>query len=166
MSDHVDTTESMDDRPALVRRPRVSILELMLLVAALGVSFRWPGLSVPVGLLFLCVLAQRRGIVRRQTRGALGQIALAMYLPPAVRLLLVLREEWGYYLEHFSLMPNYFPWACFVLNLPWFFRFNPPLFPSSDGHPLDDRTPRRDRGAGRGATARHETIEESRPWNP
>jgi hypothetical protein len=129
VSDHVCTNESVGKRLAPGRRLRASILEMMLLVAALAVSFCWPGLSVPVGLLFLYALAQRRDILRRQTRVAFGQIALAMYLPPAVGLLLVPREEWGYYLEHFSLMPTFIPWGFIVVNLLWFFRFNSPLFP-------------------------------------
>jgi hypothetical protein len=128
MSEHIDSNESIEQRLAPVRRRRVSILEVMWLVAALAVSFRWPGLSVPVGLLFLYALAQRRDILGRQTRIALGQIALAMYLPPAVGLLLVHREEWGFYLEHFSLMPNFIPGALIARMLPWFDWLNsPPL---------------------------------------
>ena len=84
MSDHVRMNESQGKRLAPVRRLRASILEMMSLVAALAVSFRWPGLTVPVGLLFLYALAQRRDILRRETRIALGQVALASYLPPAV----------------------------------------------------------------------------------
>ncbi len=73
MTEHGDRQESAEERLAPVRRPRVSILEMMVLVAALAVSFRWPGLSVPVGLLFLYTLARRRDILQRPTRVALGQ---------------------------------------------------------------------------------------------
>jgi hypothetical protein len=59
-----------------IRRLNASILELMLLVAAAAVSFRWPGLSVPVGLLFLYALTQRRDILGQPTRVALAQVAL------------------------------------------------------------------------------------------
>jgi hypothetical protein len=44
---------SDDGRLAPTRRLRVSILDAKGLVAALAVCFRWPGLSVPVGLAFL-----------------------------------------------------------------------------------------------------------------
>ena len=70
-----------------IRRLRVTVLEVMLLVTALAVSFRWPGLSIPVGLLFLYALAQRRDILGRPTRVALVQDALALYIPPTVGLL-------------------------------------------------------------------------------
>jgi hypothetical protein len=128
LSDHVDTPESMDDRPALDRRPRVSILELMLLVAAAAVSFRWPGLSVPVGLLFLYALTQRRDILGQPTRVSLAQVALVLYLPPAAGLFLVPREEWGYYLENFSVMPTFIPWGLILASMYWWFRFHSPLF--------------------------------------
>jgi hypothetical protein len=128
MSEHIDDYESTKERRAPVRRPRNWILEMMLLVAALAVSFRWPGLSVPVGLLFLYALAQRRDILGQPTRVALAQIALALYLPPAVGIFLVSRQERGFYLEHFSLMPNFIPGALIARMLPWFDWFNsPPL---------------------------------------
>ncbi len=79
--------------PAPGRRFQISILEIMLLVAALAVSFRWPGLTVPLGLVFLYALAQRRNILRRQTRVALGQVALALYLPPVLAFLAL--HLWG-----------------------------------------------------------------------
>jgi hypothetical protein len=112
------------------RPPRVSILELMGLVAAAAVSFRWPGLSVPVGLLFLYALAQRRDILGRQTRVALAQVALALYLPPAVGLLVFhyVAERWDLNLEHFSFMPNFIPGALISLTLPWFDRSHAPFF--------------------------------------
>src|ERR1700678_1653765 len=97
VSDHVRPNESVGKRPSPIRRLRASILEMMSLVAALAVAFRWPGLSVPVGLLFLYTLAQRRDILRRQTRVALGQLALALYLPPAAGLLVVGVPMWDFY---------------------------------------------------------------------
>jgi hypothetical protein len=122
MSEHVVSKESIEERLSPVRRPRISILEMMLLVAALAVSFRLPGVSVSVGLLFLYALAQRRNILRRQTRVALGQIALALYLPPTVLGLLlvpclaggnlaIIVEGWDRYLEIFPFMPTFIPWA-------------------------------------------------------
>jgi hypothetical protein len=115
---------------APIRRLRVSILEVMLLVAALAVSFRWPGLSVPVGLLFLYAIAQRRDILGRPTRVALVQVALALYLPPAVGILLFhyVEEGWDLNLERFSLMPNFIPGALISLMLPWFDRSHAPFF--------------------------------------
>jgi hypothetical protein len=128
MSGDVPTNESVGKRLAPVRRLRASILELMLLVAAAAVCFRWPGLSVPVGLLFLYALTQRRDILGQPTRGALAQVALALYLPPAAGLFLVTREEWGYYLENFSVMPTFIPWGLILASMYWWFRFHSPLF--------------------------------------
>jgi len=105
MSENVDSHESIGKLLAPVRRLRVSILEVMLLMAALAVSFRWPGLSVPVGLLFLYALAQRRDRLGPQTRDALGQVALAMYLPPALGLFWFPFAAWDQYLASFSFMP-------------------------------------------------------------
>jgi hypothetical protein len=107
MSERVDNIESVGKSSAPARRLRVSILEMMMLVAALAVSFRWPGLTVPVALLFLYTLARRRDILRRQTRIALGQIALALYLPVAVAILRFPFEVWGEYVASFSLMPTF-----------------------------------------------------------
>ena len=130
MSDHIPTNESVGKRLAPVRRLRVSIREVMSLVAAAAVSFRWPGLIVPVSLLFLYALAQRRDILGRPTRVALAQVALALYLPPAVGLLLFhyVEEGWELNLEHFSFMPNFIPGALISLMLPWFDRLHAPLF--------------------------------------
>jgi hypothetical protein len=77
----------MMGRPGLFRRFRVSISELMLLVAAVALGMRWPGLSVPVGLLFLYDLARRRAVLSRRTLVALGQVTLAVYLPPVLAFL-------------------------------------------------------------------------------
>ena len=93
MSEHGDDDKSVGKTVAPARRLRVSILEMMLLVAVLAVSFRWPGLTVPVGLLFLYTLARRREILRRQTRMALGQVALALFLPPVLGFLAL--HFWG-----------------------------------------------------------------------
>ncbi len=130
MAEQVDNNESTGKRLAPDRWPRVSILEVMLLVAALAVSFRWPELSVPVGLLFLYALAQRRDTLGRPTRVALAQVALALYLPPAVGLLLFhyVEERWDLNLEHFSCMPNFIPGVLIALMLPWFDRFHAPFF--------------------------------------
>ena len=75
---HHDTPEQL----APVRRCQISIVEIMLLVAVFAVLFRRPGLTVPVASAFLFALAQRRDILRRETRVALGQIAMALFLPP------------------------------------------------------------------------------------
>jgi hypothetical protein len=129
--DPFDEVTSRSQLPGLLRRIRIriSILEVMLLVAVVAVSFRWPGLSVPVSLLFLYTLARRREILQRPTRVALGQVALALYLPTAVGLFLVPREEWDYYLENFSLMPTYIAAGLLVDSLPWWFRFHSRLLP-------------------------------------
>jgi hypothetical protein len=127
MSEH-PRNESIEERRAPVRRLQISILEVMFLVAALAVSFRWPGFIVPVSLLFLYALAQRRDILRRQARVALGQISLALYLPPVLGLPFVPRSEWGYFLEQFSVLPTFIPAGFIVFNLPWWFRFNSTLF--------------------------------------
>ncbi len=74
-------------RPEFIRRFRFSIFELMLLVAAVAVGLRWPGLSVPVGVLFLYFLAGRRDALSRRRLVALGQVALAVYLPPVLAFL-------------------------------------------------------------------------------
>ncbi len=129
MTDHVRTEESAGERLAPVRRLRASILDLMLLVAAVAVSFRWPGLCVPVGLLLLFTFAQRRDILRRPTRVALGQLALAIYLPPAVGLLCVPFEGWDEYLGIFPFMPNFIAGTLIARLLPWFDWFRAPLFP-------------------------------------
>jgi hypothetical protein len=99
-----------------------------LLVAALAVALRWPVCTVPLGFLVLYALAQRRGILRRQARVALGQIALALYVPPALGLLFVPRAERGYFLEQFSILPSFIPGGFIVFNLPWWFRSNSLLF--------------------------------------
>jgi len=136
MSEHGDNHESLQERIAPVRGPRASILVMMLLVAALAVSFRWPGLTVPAGLLFLYAFAQRRDILRRQARVALAQVALALYLPPAVVGLLVVPclaggnlalivEGWDRYLEVFPFMPTFIPGAL-ILG----------LFTARHGNPL------------------------------
>jgi hypothetical protein len=105
VSENANDHESIGKLLAPVRRLRASILEMMLLVAALAVSFRWPGLSVPVGLLFLYALARRRDMLGRQSRVAVGQVALAMYLPPALGLFCFPIDAWDQYLASFSLMP-------------------------------------------------------------
>jgi len=98
-------------RLAPVRRLSASIREIMSLVAAVAVSFRWPGLTVPVSLLFLYALARRRDVLGRPTRVALTQVALALYFPPAAGLLLVPFQGWDQYLEVFPFMPTFIPGA-------------------------------------------------------
>jgi hypothetical protein len=69
-------------------------------------------LTVPVCLLFLFALAQRRDSLGWPTRVALAQVALALYLPPAVGLLLVPRVWWDRCLvENFQFMPIFIPGA-------------------------------------------------------
>jgi hypothetical protein len=94
-----------------------TILDLMGLVAAVAVSLRWPGLSVPAFLLLFSVLAARRDILRRPTWVALGLIALALYVPPvlAVYLLYTGNAGWDdYLLQFFSLTPTFVPAAMIV----------------------------------------------------
>jgi hypothetical protein len=138
MSEQVDNLESVEKSVVPVRRLRVSILEMMLFVAAIAVSFRWPGLTVPVGLLFLYTFARRRDILRRQTRVAFGQIALALYLPPVLAFLALhfwgsfgspdWRQYWAfvgrdYFLEFFigrlSLMPAVLPGFLIMVTSRW-----------------------------------------------
>ena len=125
----------MMGRPGLFRRFRVSISELMLLVAAVAVGLRWPGLSVPVGLLFLYDLARRRALLSRRTLVALGQVALAAYLPPVLAFLGLhlwgifgpadARQYWSfvgrdYFLDLFigdlSLVPNVYVPAWLIMR--------------------------------------------------
>ena len=58
------------------------------------------------------------------------QVALALYIPPAVGLLLFhyVEEGWNLYLEHFSTMPSFIPAALISLMLPWFDWSNAPFF--------------------------------------
>jgi hypothetical protein len=90
MSKNVPDPKERVEMTTRIRRLRASILELMVLMAALAVSFAWPGLSVPAGLLFLCARGQRRDFLCRQTRVGLGQIDVTSYLLAAVGLLLAL----------------------------------------------------------------------------
>jgi hypothetical protein len=128
--DPFDEVTSRSQRPGLLRRIpiRISILEVMLLVAVVAVSLRWPGLSVPVGLLSLYALARRQDILSRPTRVAFGQVALALYLPPALGLFLLPLEEWGHYLDHLSLMWTVYPWAGIAAVLEWWFQAHSLLF--------------------------------------
>src|SRR5262249_7869681 len=104
--DPFDEVTSRSQRPGLLRRIRIRISspQVMLLVAVRSASLRWPGMSVPVGLLSLYALARRQDILSRQTRVAFGQVALALYLPPALGFFLFPLEEWRHYLDHLSLM--------------------------------------------------------------
>jgi hypothetical protein len=79
------------------------------LVAAVAVCFRWPGLSVPVGLASLYAFAVRRDAFARPTRQAFGQLALALYLPPALGILTTPTWWWDTYTGYVSMMPTYLP---------------------------------------------------------
>ena len=118
MSEHRDGDEPEKGQPAPSRRPRTSIREVMGLVAAVAICLRWPGLSVPVGLAFLYVIARRREILRRPTRVAFGQVALALYLPTALGIFCTPVWWWDTYTNYFSLMPSFFP-ATLILGLDW-----------------------------------------------
>jgi hypothetical protein len=122
--DPFDEVTSRSQQPGLLRRIRIriSILEVMLLVAVVAVSLRWPGLSVPVGLLSLYALARRKDILSRPTRVAFGQVALVLYLPPPLGLFLFPLEEWGHYLVHLSCMWTVYPWAGIAAVLEWWFQ--------------------------------------------
>jgi hypothetical protein len=118
MSEHLDRDDSKEGRPAPARRPRASILEVMGLVAALAVCLRWPGFSVPMGLLFLYARARRREVLRRPTRVALGQVAVAAYLPPAVGIFWTPLWRWDTYTTCLPLMPSFVP-AALIMVLGW-----------------------------------------------
>jgi hypothetical protein len=130
MNEHSANDASTAGHLVPARRLRISIFEVMVLVAALAVCFRWSGLSLPVGLLLLYTFVRRRDILRRSTRLALGQIALALYVPPAVGFFLVSPQEWERYMTYFSLMPTFIPGTLIARVLPWFDWFHAPLFPS------------------------------------
>jgi hypothetical protein len=124
------------DQPTEARRApssylRASILEMIVLVAALAISFRWPGLAVPAVFLFLYALDRRRNIVARPTRAALGQVALVLYIPPTLATLasfLMFREDLDDYLTHFSFMANFIPGTILAHLLPWFDRMHAPHY--------------------------------------
>jgi hypothetical protein len=127
MSEPIDNDEAKTKPLAPVRRFRVSIREVMGLVAAVAVSLRWPGLSVPVGLLYLYALARRRDLLSQSTRVALGQVALAVYLPPVMGLFWAPLSWWDQHSEFFAVMPAYVP-AGLIMGLNWVFqvtRFSP-----------------------------------------
>lgn len=107
----MNSSRSTEEPRVSARRLRASILEMMGLVAALGVCFRWPGLSVPVGLLSLHAPARRRGVLAPATLAALRQITLALYIPPAAALPLVRFADWDGYLEMVSPLPAFLPGA-------------------------------------------------------
>jgi hypothetical protein len=81
MSEHIMNNVFMDGRLAPVSRPDVSILEMIPLVAALAVSFRWPGLTVPLGPLFLSQMP----LARHGTRAPNAWTSNAMGRFPGVR---------------------------------------------------------------------------------
>jgi hypothetical protein len=147
---------------------------MMMLVAALAVSFRWPVLTVPVSLLFLYTLAQRRDILRRQTRVAFGQIALALYLPPVLAFLALhfwgsfgspdWRHYWafvgrdyflGFFIGRLSLMPAVLPGFVIMVTFRWGER-DGLVYGCRQGRairPVNDH-PGHDRRAGRARKAR------------
>src|SRR5262249_20642074 len=104
-----------DRSPALARRARVKILELMGLVAAAAICFRWPGLSIPVVCVCVYVLALRRDFPARPTRAAIAQVALALYIPTALGLFWPPLWWWEIYASYVSLLPSFFP-AAFILS--------------------------------------------------
>src|SRR5262245_41938347 len=107
MSEHDARSEPREVRRSASGHVRGSILEMMTLVAAVAISFRRLGMAVPAVLLFLYALVRRRNILARPTRVALGQVAVALYIPPALATLgsfLVLHEDLDGYLTRFSFM--------------------------------------------------------------
>jgi hypothetical protein len=101
--------------PGEARRTRISILELMGLVSAAAICFRWPGLSIPVVCVYAYVLAWRRDFPARPTRAAIGQVALALYLPTTLGLFWAPLWWWETYASYVSLLPSLFP-AAFILS--------------------------------------------------
>jgi hypothetical protein len=90
----------------------------------------------PVSLLFLDVFARRHNILLKPTRSALGQVALAVYLPPILTFLVMhlwacfesadLRLYWAFvgrdyfmdlFLGRVSLIPTFVP--AFILMFPF-----------------------------------------------
>jgi hypothetical protein len=62
-------------------RPKTGLIDLMAVVAAFALGFRWPWLIVPLGLLMVVAIAARRGAQGRRALMSLGQAVLAVYLP-------------------------------------------------------------------------------------
>jgi hypothetical protein len=85
------------------------------LVAAAAICFRWPGLSIPVVWVCAYVLAWRRDSPTRPTRAAIGQVALALYIPTALGLFWAPWWWWETYASYVSLLPSFFP-AAFILS--------------------------------------------------
>jgi hypothetical protein len=85
------------------------------LVGAAAILFRWPGLSIPVVGVSAYVLAWRRDFPARPTRAAIGQVALALYLPTAMGLFWAPLWWWETYVSYVSLLPSFFP-AAFILS--------------------------------------------------
>jgi hypothetical protein len=88
---------------------------MMGLVASAAICFRWPGLSIPVVCVCSYVLAWRRDFPARPTRAAIGQVALALYIPTALGLFWAPRWWWETYASYVSLLPSFFP-AAFILS--------------------------------------------------
>jgi hypothetical protein len=61
------------------------------------------------------VLAWRRDFPARRTRAAIGQVALALYIPTALGLSGAPRWWWDTYASYVSLLPSFFP-AAFILS--------------------------------------------------
>jgi hypothetical protein len=104
-----------EERLAPVRWARVSILDVMGPVGAAAICFRWPGLSVPVVCVYAYVLAWRTDFPARPTRAAIGQVALALYLPTALGLFWAPLWWWETYASYVSLLPSFFP-AAIILS--------------------------------------------------
>jgi hypothetical protein len=81
------------------------------LVAAAAICFRWPGLSIPVICVCAYAVAWRRDFPARPTRAAIGQVALALYIPTALGLFWVPRWWWETYASYVSLLPSFYPAA-------------------------------------------------------
>jgi hypothetical protein len=115
MNERSDVDIPEDRSSAQARRARVTILEMMGLVAAAAICFRWPGLSIPVVCVCAYVLAWRRDFSARPTRAAIGQVALALYIPTALGLFWAPWWWWETYARYVSLLPIFFP-AALILN--------------------------------------------------
>jgi hypothetical protein len=88
---------------------------MMGLVAAAAICCRWPGLSIPCVCACAYVLASRRDFRARPTRAAIGQVALALYIPTALGHFRAPRRWWETYACYVSLLPSFFP-AAFILS--------------------------------------------------
>jgi hypothetical protein len=128
MTERAQPGELAVSRTASPRWLHVTIWEMLALVAALGISFRWPGMGVPLGLVCVGLFARRRDLFGRKTHFAAVLVAVALYLPPAVVTVLDPFQDWNENLTVFSFRANFILGALVSQVLPWFDPYTAPLF--------------------------------------